>query len=76
MNQPPTTFTKADICLGQQLEHELHAKMAFFYARSTIHNNFDHKFETLPLKIWNATNYESCVPRKGEQLLYWPILSV
>jgi hypothetical protein len=51
MNQPPTTFTKADICLGQQLEHELHAKMSFFYARSTIHNNFDHKFETLPLKI-------------------------
>jgi hypothetical protein len=34
----------------------------------------DRIFEQLPLKISNAANYEKCVPRKDEQLLYWSVL--
>jgi hypothetical protein len=31
-------------------------------------------FAHLPLKILNAANFEKCVSRKDEQLLYWTIL--
>jgi hypothetical protein len=34
----------------------------------------DRIFEQFPLEISNAANYEKCVPRKDEQLLYWTIL--
>jgi hypothetical protein len=73
MNQPPTIFTKAIICLEQRFEHELDTKMALFPASNTIHNNFDQNSAIPPLKIWNAADYEKCVLRKDEQLLYWLI---
>jgi hypothetical protein len=31
----------------------------------------DQVFHPFPLKIWNAIQHESCVPRKARQLLYW-----
>jgi hypothetical protein len=31
----------------------------------------DQVFHPFPLKIWNAIQHESCVPRKTGQLLYW-----
>jgi hypothetical protein len=31
-------------------------------------------FHQFPLQIANATQHESCVPRKTGQLLYWEIL--
>jgi hypothetical protein len=34
----------------------------------------DRVFHPFPLKISNATQYESCVPRQAGQLSYWDIL--
>jgi hypothetical protein len=34
----------------------------------------DQVFHPFLLKIWNAIQHESCVPRKTGQLLYWEIL--
>jgi hypothetical protein len=34
----------------------------------------DQVFHLFPLKIWNAIQHESCVPRKTRQLSYWEIL--
>jgi hypothetical protein len=34
----------------------------------------DQVFHPFPLKIWNAIQHESCVPRKTEQHSYWEIL--
>jgi hypothetical protein len=34
----------------------------------------DQGFHPFPLKIWNATQHESCVPRQTGQLPYWEIL--
>jgi hypothetical protein len=34
----------------------------------------DHVFHPFPLKIGNATQHESCVPRQTRQLSYWEIL--
>jgi hypothetical protein len=34
----------------------------------------DQIFHLFPLKLWNAIQHESCVPRKNGQLSYWEIL--
>jgi hypothetical protein len=34
----------------------------------------DQVFHPITLQIWNATQKQSCVPRKTDQLLYWEIL--
>jgi hypothetical protein len=43
--------------------------------RVTVHSAFNSNLSELSLKIWMSANYEKCVPRNTEQLLYWPILN-
>jgi murein tripeptide amidase MpaA len=76
MNQPPTSFTKAVICIEKRLEHELHAKMALFSARRTIHNNFDHKSETFHSKIQMPPIMKSVSLEKAINFCIGRILSV
>jgi hypothetical protein len=47
----------------------------FSTTRFTVHSAVKPIFGQFALKIGMSTNYEKCVPRNNEQLLYWPILN-
>jgi hypothetical protein len=42
--------------------------------RLIVKSAVDQAFHHFPLQICNATQKQSCVPRKTGQLLYWKIL--
>jgi hypothetical protein len=42
----------------------------FSWLGQTAKAGVDRIFEQFPLEILNVANYETCVPRKDEQLLY------
>jgi hypothetical protein len=62
-----TTFAKVVLCFSRRFEQERQAKLGFCRVKTAVNQ----VFHPSPLKISNAIQHESCVPRKTGQLLYW-----